>query len=207
MRYRDKFKPNTNCVYCNKPIKKFPYEFKRTSNLFCDRKCKGLWASENCTGEKAYNWKGGTWNNRVQVLAHTSYRTWRAKILKDAICILCNSTEKLELHHIEYRSKNKDKIKDESNVCPMCSKCHDIFHNNSSKGGELRGTLKAILAQDNPQPSQSNVINFVDWKVQRLTVEDAQTNKTDTSAAPERDEIVRALSKDKEVRLKSQMIT
>jgi len=151
--------------------------------------------SENLTNENAANWKGGVYNNRAQVLAHTSYRTWRSNLLKDAICVLCNSKDKLELHHIESRQINPDKIKDESNVIPMCALCHDVFHSNSSKGGELRETLKAILAHGNPQPSQPNVIDIVGWKVQRLTGEEITTDKPDTSAAPERDEIVRAYPK------------
>ena len=150
---------------------------------------------ENLCGEKAANWKGGSWNNRVQVLAHTSYRTWRTDILDGAVCILCDGNEKLELHHIESRKDNPDKIKDESNVCPMCALCHDVFHSNSSKGEELRENLNAILAHGNPQPSRSNVIDFVERKVQRLTGEDVTTNKPDTRIAPERDEIVRAYLK------------
>lgn len=113
-------------------------------------------------------------------------------MLTGARCIFCNTDEKLELHHIESKVIAVDRIKDESNVVPVCSKCHDILHSCSSKGGELRETLNAILAHDNPQPSLSNVMIFVGRKVQRLTVEDSRSNKTDTSAAPERDDIVRA---------------
>lgn len=186
--------PNTVCENCDKPLFRFECHMERSPIHFCNSKCKGEWMSKNITGDKAYNWKDGSWNNRVQVLAHTSYRTWRARLLENATCILCDSKDKLELHHIESRSKNGGRIKDESNVCPICSKCHDIFHSNSSKGGELRGRLTAILAYDNPQPSQSNIVDLVDWKVQRLTGEDTITNKPDTSAAHESEEIVRAYS-------------
>jgi hypothetical protein len=146
--------------------------------------------SANLINEKSANWKGGSWNNRVQHLAHTSYRTWRKKQLIGAVCVICGSNEKLELHHIESKVLNPSRIKDEANVCPICAKCHDVLHSNSSKGGELRGTLNAFLAHDNPQPTLSNVFIFVGRKVHRLTGEEIQTNKPDTSAAPERDEIV-----------------
>lgn len=116
-------------------------------------------------------------------------------MLENAECILCGEKQNLELHHIESKILKPDRIKDESNVVPICAKCHDILHSKSSKGGELRENLNAILAHGNPQPSRSNVLIFVGRKVQRLTGEDAQANKPDTSAAPERDEIVRACPK------------
>jgi len=186
---------NTTCSHCGKEFFSWPHALKRNKHNFCSKRCFGLFRSKHNVGEKAMNWKGGMWNNRVQVLAHTSYRTWRKKLLKDAECILCGSIKKLELHHIKSRKNAPEKIQDESNVVPICALCHDIFHSNSSKGGELRETLNAILAHGNPQPSQSNVVDLVDWKVQRLTGEDTITNKPDTSAAPERDEIVRTYGK------------
>lgn len=182
--------PNTKCANCGKDIFKWPYQLRHGTRHYCDRKCKGEWRSKNMAGDNSPNWKGGIYNNRVQVLAHTSYRTWRAKLLENALCIFCDSKKELELHHIKSRKNAPERVRDESNVVPICAPCHDIFHSNSSKGGELRGTLKAILAHGNPQPSQSNVVKIVDWKVQRLTGEDITTNKPDTSAAPERDEIV-----------------
>ena len=185
-------KPTTKCAYCEKPVYKWPYQLRDFPIHFCNNQCKGKWMTENCSGKNGYNWRGGSWNNRVQLLAHTSYRTWRAKLLNGAVCILCGGIEKLELHHIESRKDNPDRVKDESNVCPMCAKCHDKFHSNSSKGEELRETLNAILAHGNPQPSRSNVIDLLERKVQRLMGEDIATDKPDTRIAPERDEIVRA---------------
>ena len=57
------------------------------------------------------------------------------------------------------------------------------------KSGELLGNLNAT-AHGNQQPSPLNTMK-VGGKVQRLTGEDV-TDKPDTSAAPERDDIVRA---------------
>ena len=184
--------PNTKCGYCNKPIFKWAYELRNHPVHFCNNQCKGKWMSKNLVNEKAANWQGGSWNNRVQYLAHTSYRTWRANLLKDAQCVFCHSIEKLELHHVESKILNPNRIKDESNVLPVCESCHDTLHSKSSKGGELRETLNAILAHGNPQPSRSNVLIFVGRKVQRLTGEETTTDKPDTSAHPERDDIVRA---------------
>lgn len=61
------------------------------------------------------------------------------------------------------------------------------------KEGELQESLNIILIHGNPQPSSSNCkIFIVDGKVQRPTGEDLQTNKPDTSALSERNEMVRA---------------
>jgi len=190
---------STLCANCGKEIFKWNYQIKHSDNHFCNNVCKGEWQSKNCSGENGYNWKGGSWNNRKQYLAHTSYRTWRKNILKNAECILCSSKDKLELHHIESKALNPSRIKDETNVCPICSKCHDMLHSSSSKGGELRGTLSAILAYDNPQPSLSNVLIFVGRKVHRLMGEDTQSDTPDTSAAHESDEIVGTVGKLTEV--------
>ena len=186
---------NTICEYCKtkfhrSPSRKIPY-----SVFFCSNSCQGKWKSENECGENGYNWKGGKTAQRKKELQSTGYRTWRAKLLIGVQCILCDCKTNLELHHIESRKDNIDRLKDESNVCPLCSKCHDIFHSNSSKGEELRENLNAILAHGNPQASLSNVVSLVDRKLQRLTGEDTQTNNPDTRIAPERDEIVRAYPK------------
>lgn len=58
------------------------------------------------------------------------------------------------------------------------------------KRGELLETPNSLSrAMDNQQPSQSNVKNIVDWKVQRLIGEESQTNKPNTSA-PHFDETI-----------------
>jgi len=62
------------------------------------------------------------------------------------------------------------------------------------KAGELLGYPNSV-AEDNQQPSHSNIANIVEWKVQRLMDEDAITNKSNTSARPEREDIVRACEK------------
>ncbi len=183
------------CGYCGKELSKHRYQEGRSDNYFCGIACKGRWMSGNLTNEKGQNWRGGTWNNRVQVLAHTHYRTWRAKILDGAVCILCGTDEELELHHIISKIVRPDLVKSEENVVPICAPEHDKLHSNSRKGGELRGHLNDILSHGNPQPSRSNVLDYVGRKVQRLTGEDAQSDKPDTSAAPERDDIVRACPK------------
>ncbi len=71
------------------------------------------------------------------------------------------------------------------------------FQPRSKKGGEL-------LEHPNVKPRAISsralrILNTVEEKVQRLTGEDQETNKPDTSTAPEREDIVWAAQKCAEV--------
>lgn|SRR3990167_2812411 len=188
-------KLNTVCDSCGNKFHRDPSLTKQYSLHFCNGNCRGNYWAKNFIGEKSSNWQGGKTEQRKYELQSTKYRLWRKKLLKDAKCILCDSSRALELHHIESRKDNPLRIRDEKNVVPMCEECHDLFHSNSSKGGELRETLKAILAQDNSQPNQSgNALEGSETRDKARTVDNIPT-----SPAPERDDIVRALSKDKDV--------
>lgn len=188
-------KPNTICAYCGKVFHKTPSRKRGYSLHFCNNTCQGKYWAKHFTGENTSNWQGGKTELRINEIQRSSYRTWRKHLLKNVECILCGSKRALELHHIELRSENPLRIRDESNVVPMCEECHDLFHSNSRKGGELRESLKTILGYGNSQPSLRNE-------------EGSETNANcDTSTAPERDDIVRATEKSVEARLKSQAIT
>lgn len=170
------------CSCCDKEVYRRQSKIKRNDNFYCSNECY-------------YKSVKKTETNAKTILTYRKYRNWKKRLLKDAVCVFCDSSVKLELHHIKSRRDYPELVREESNVCSVCEKCHDIFHSNSSKGEELRETLSAVLAYDNPQPSRSNIINLVERKVQRLMGEDVITNKPDTRIAPERDDIVRAYRK------------
>src|SRR3990167_4037263 len=139
--------PNTICDYCGKHFHRSPSLKDAYSIHFCDNACQGKYWQKHMVGENASNWQGGLTEQRKYELQSTKYRKWRAKLLKNAICILCSSEFALELHHVESRKDNPLRIRDESNVVPICEECHDLFHSVSRKGSELRERLNAILAQ------------------------------------------------------------
>lgn len=66
-------------------------------------------------------------------------------------CRLCGSN-KIQLHHIIYRSEDKSKINDVDNCIMLCKRCHDLVHSNKKlwqpklkrmiKEGELNETIE-----------------------------------------------------------------
>ena len=158
------------------------------------------------SGENHHNWKGGV--AALRSLVHTLLKgSWIEPIMKrdGYTCQLCQKRGgNLHVHHtIPYRVIRDKVIKSNPNIdletfngkkiiaaqivnlhkmsfgITLCVPCHKSVH--SETRGELSGNSYA-LGEDNQQPSQSNVRSFVDWKVQRSTLEDSRSNKSDTSA-------------------------
>jgi len=195
------------CDYCQKPIVRYPSTLSTIRGNFCSYVCIYAWQSEgNMKDEKSPAWKGGITRISSDNLKTVEWREAKKIVLdKFPICSICGNDQKRDVHHIKTRKEHPELVFEINNLITVCRSCHstikgkekkweDYFTRIVCKGGELRGNLNA-KAHDNPQPSQENVIDLVSWKVHRLTVEDSQSNKTDTSAAPERDEIVGAYGK------------
>jgi len=175
-------------------------------------------ADTNLAGENHHNWKGGI--AALRSLVHVSLKpVWIDPIMKrdGYTCQVCERHGgNLHVHHaIPYVTIRDMVIKANQDIdtttfegkkelvseivaahkmsfgITLCVPCHKLIH--SETRGELLGTPTAN-SEDNQQPSQSNVRSIVDWKVQRLTLEDSRSNKSDTSApltdALRRDDIV-----------------
>jgi hypothetical protein len=161
----------------------------------------------NTAGENNVNWKGGISSFCSDDLKNEDWRSVRKEVLRRfPFCVICGNREKrMNVHHIVPRKKVSSRTYDMDNLITLCHSCHLKVKGKESqweayftrlicKSGELLGNPNE-RDEGNQQPSQSNVIQIVDWKVQRLTGEDSRTDKPDTSAAPERDDIVRAYGK------------
>lgn len=160
-----------------------------------------------CSGEGGNNWKGGV-SSLSSMIHQLLWPVWKYPILaRDNFqCQCCGATGTLHVHHLrryveirdgvisDHKELNLSNFYDRKKIAELiilrhtlddgitlCPKCHAQIHR--KKPGELRGTL-TVKDEGNPQPSQSNVRSIVDWKVQRLTGEDSQANKPDTSARP-----------------------
>lgn len=192
------------CAYCSKEIERRPSTL--SAKNFCNYDCYHKWMVGNTCGENSVNWKGG-----ITAISSNNLKTPEFRMLKKVVlrlfpvCVMCGEDSNLHVHHIKTRREYPELSFTLSNLITLCRSCHshikgkehdyeEYFTRLICKGGELLGSLNAD-AHGYQQPSQSNVIDIVGWKVQRLTGEDSQTDKPDTSAAPERDDIVRTYVK------------
>lgn len=160
-------------------------------------------------------WKGGVSPLR-SIVTRKLWPVWILPILvrDNFTCRSCGTTEKtMDVHHLRRYKDIRDLIiernphlsisvnEEREQIATLivlehrmedgevlCRACHRSIH--FAKRGELRETL-TTTGEGNPQPSRSNVLNFVERKVQRLTGEDAQSNKPDTSAPHLHQEMMR----------------
>lgn len=158
------------------------------------------------SGEGHHNWMGGVASLRS--LVHVLLKpVWIDPILKRDrfTCQVCHKRGgEMEVHHLRpYRKIRDEVIKQNPDISlrtfegkkeialkivsvhkliygiTLCVSCHADIHDETR--GELRGSL-TVKDEGNPQPSHSNVRSIVEWKVQRLTGEESQADKPDTSA-------------------------
>jgi len=92
---------NIKCSQCNKIMQKFQSLIKGKKNIFCSRKCQGLYGSENFIGEKAHYYLGGRTPYRKLIRHSTKYYEWRDKILRkvEYRCERCRRENYLHVHH------------------------------------------------------------------------------------------------------------
>ncbi len=59
------------------------------------------------------------------------YRIWRVGVIRrDPKCVICDSMERRNAHHINSGSYFPDERYDINNGVTLCYKCHMNFHNN-----------------------------------------------------------------------------
>lgn len=192
---------DVKCDYCSKPFIRRPST--KSKKNFCSYEHYHLWMVGNTRGANCNHWQGGITAISSNNLKTPEFRDLKKMVLAIfPVCAICGADRYLHVHHIKTRREAPELTFEQSNLITVCRSCHatikgketewqEFFMRLVCKGGELLGSPN-VKDEGYQQPSQSNVRSIVDWKVQRLTGEDTQTNKPDTSAAPERDDIVRA---------------
>lgn len=86
----------------------------------------------------------------VKTEISTLYITRRSRTLLKKICTICNSTEKVEMHHVKHIRKMNTKLTpmEKSMVSlnrkqiPVCRKCHLDIHNGLYDGINLKDLIK-----------------------------------------------------------------
>ena len=123
------------CDYCGDKVVKLISNTIRNEHIFCSRKCRHNWLSENCTGKNSFHWTGGC--------KHYYGPNWRIQrrltIERDEnTCQLCGITSEefgktMHVHHmIPFRifnyivdeNDNYIDANDLNNLECLCSKCH-----------------------------------------------------------------------------------
>jgi hypothetical protein len=186
----------SNCICKNCGKEFIRYSGILNKETFCSHECYNIYRdnhrSSSCTRQ----------------LTNRTFLALRKETLKKfPECVLCGSKKNLHIHHIFTRRENEDLCYIINNLITLCRSCHcmikgkemlyaNYFLGLVEKCGELLETPN-VNDEGNQQPNSLNAIE-VGEKVQRLMGEDA-TNKPNTSAAPEREDIVRAIEKSIEV--------
>jgi 5-methylcytosine-specific restriction endonuclease McrA len=184
-----KYTEDNNCISCGKKIVR-----KAVRCQLCNLKTR--------RGENHNFWKGGV-SDLYRVIYHRLWKSWKIKVLKrdDFRCQDCGEHQHLEVHHIrKFVLIREGVLREHPELSPiedkyvladlivaehrledgitLCYNCHKDRH--FEKQDELLESPN-VKDEGNQQPSRLNVIDFVSRKVQRLTSEDTQTNKLDTS--------------------------
>lgn len=117
-----------------------------TSTIQCFKNSK-FKLCEDCSksinkGEKAYNWKGGVYNNESTKFRKTyKFKSWKKKVFKrdKYTCQCCgNYGGKLNAHHLDGYNWCTTKRVDVANGITLCKKCHEEFHHIYGYGNNTR---------------------------------------------------------------------
>lgn len=118
------------CEWCGKAFK----SYKSTASIvrFCSAKCRNDWQSDMMSGDKHFNWRGGTSGERQLDMARRAYREWRKSVFErdKYTCQVCGDAKggNLRAHHIRRYSVFPELRYDIDNGITLCDKCHEKVH-------------------------------------------------------------------------------
>ena len=107
-------------------------EFRRIISLPCDKNC----LKRNLVRNKGIRKVS---NKKIIVTADTYKKVIEREQYK---CKLCGTSQNLHLHHIIYRSEDRNLINEPSNCIMLCIKCHELVHSNKK---EWQPKLKELI--------------------------------------------------------------
>lgn len=192
-KYEKKEMHLVSCTYCNQPIYRWRYQLQKTQMSFCNQNCQGKWNSIHMVANKSHNWKGGEYTKIAKMLSNNKWRLVRKHIIKldNEKCVFCNSTERLEIHHIIEKGKNLSLVYDVSNLVTLCKNCHcNIRGNEESYVGIFNDIVENRVNCGKPRTGNPQPSSLQCEKVQRLPEDSTLSLMTGKSARHESDEIV-----------------
>lgn len=124
---------DAECDYCGSDINKAKIQFEDYDKHFCNNDCHAAWRSKNLTGEKHWNYEGGSKRYGPGFTEKVKEEVRREQNRKCDGCGMDGSKhkekhgKKLHVHHkIKARDYDQDdKAKnDKSNLVALCYGCH-----------------------------------------------------------------------------------
>jgi len=146
-------KKEYECEVCSDIFKEWKYKEKRGANRFCSKECRVEHRENNndeynfATGEDHGMWEGGITEEHRKARASTKYKKWRCAVMeRDSFeCQLCDSDDKIQVHHIKKFSDYPDKRYEKSNGICLCVSCHKNVTGEEEKHEKK---LRAIITKN-----------------------------------------------------------
>ena len=106
---------------------------KGQKKLFCSLKCSKIkGGGKHIKNKEQYIIESNNYNKFIEYISNPYPKEWNNEF-KDKIkkrdnysCQLCNNSENLHIHHIDYNKQNLN----EWNLLTLCQKCHNITNHN-----------------------------------------------------------------------------
>jgi len=114
---RGKNKVTLICPQCGKRFCRWPAQIKDRDQVFCGRKCLGIWHSANAHANLLGNWKGGKWGvHKRAALERDNNR-----------CVICGFDLIVDVHHITPKAnEGADHYTNLITLCPNHHKLADM---------------------------------------------------------------------------------
>ena len=133
-----------HCLYCKKESSDRPSHYTRKKKHFCSMICYSNYRMEFMTPQEQPTWKGGITKKTQIGRGNKKYKMWRQMVFeRDGFkCIVCESKELLEAHHIKSWAKYPTLRYNVDNGETRCIKHHDRSKKNNENPELLKETPK-----------------------------------------------------------------